>query len=278
MREGLNDSLVIAIDTEYYYDDDGRKILTWQFAFVSFDKTVIHEVVFYSLDGQRLTLGLSLSWLIFTYSLHSLPFSELDSKGFYYRNTRRWVVPFKNADGKAVMKSCRSFEEAVEVCNDEEYLKRLKDAGCRHKKKEENDVGYENDFREFNPKALPVTLLFHTGIADLTGFGFEDFDKDVLSRVSSVGGGLVSLQGFYLHPITPYRYWMFYPIAISVRDTMCFAPAKQKSLESLGKAIGVPKLTIMDGYSKDDMLRYMLEQPVAFMEYAINDSVGTKGL
>ena len=274
MREGLNDSLVIAIDTEYYYDDDGRKILTWQFAFVSFDN-VIHEVVFYSLDGQRLTLGLSLSWLIFTYSLHSLPFSELDSKGFYYRNTRRWVVPVKNADGKTVMKSCRSFEEAVEVCNDEEYLKRLKDAGCRHKKKEENDVGYENDFREFNPKALPVTLLFHTGIADLTGFGFEDFDKDVLSRVSSVGGGLVSLQGFYLHPITPYRYWMFYPIAISVRDTMCFAPAKQKSLESLGKAIGVPKLTIMDGYSKDDMLRYMLEQPVAFMDYAINDCVVT---
>ena len=276
MRDGLGDSLVIAIDTEYYYDD-GRKILTWQFAFVSFDNTVIHEVVFYSLDGHRLTLGLSLSWLVYTYSLHSLPFSELDNKGFYYRDTRRWIVPVKDADGKTVMQSYSSFEEAVEVCNDDEYLKRLKDVGWRHKKnlKKENDVGYINDFHDYNGLALPITLLFHTGIADLTGFGFEDFDKDVLSRVSSVGGGLVSLQGFYIHPITPERYWMFYPISVSVRDTMCFAPAKQKSLESLGKAVGVPKLELIDGYSKDDMLRYMLEQPVDFMEYAINDAVVT---
>ena len=277
MRDGLGDSLVIAIDTEYYYGSDGRKILTWQFAFVSFDNTVIHEVVFYSLDGQRLTLGLSLSWLVYTYGLYCLPFSKLDNKGYYYRDTRRWVVPVKDVDGKTVMKSCLTYKEALEVCNDEVYLGRLKDAGCRHKKnlKKENDVGYINDFREFNPSALSVTLLFHTAIADLTGFGFEDFDKDVLSRVSSVGGGLVSLQGFYIHPITPERYWTFYPIAISIRDSMCFAPAKQKSLESLGKAIGVPKLTLMDGYSKDDMLRYLLEQPAAFMEYAINDAVVT---
>ncbi len=276
MRDGLGESLVIAIDTEYYYDNDGRKILTWQFAFVSFDLSIIHEVVIFSLDGKRLTLGLALSWLFHTYSLDCLPFAEFDKHGFYYRDTRRWLVPVKDADGeKTVMKSCRSFEEALEVCNDEEFLVRLKDAGWRHKKKNADDIGYENDFRDYNPNALPVTLLFHTGIADLTGFGFEDFDKDVLSRVSSVGGGLVSLQGFYIHPITPERYWMFYPISVSVRDTMCFAPAKQKSLESLGKAVGVPKLELIDGYSKDDMLRYMLEQPVAYMEYAINDAVVT---
>lgn len=277
MRADAKASLVIAVDSEYITTADGRFILTWQFAFTDDDPSIIHEVVFYSLYGDRLTLALALSWLVSTFSLYDLPFSDFDEQGFLYRDTRRWIVPYQDKDGKIVQKTCRTFEEALEVCNVADYVERLTNVGSRHKKsfKKENDVGYVNDFREHHPKALPITLLFHTGIADLTAFGFYDFDKDVLSRMSSVGGGLVSLQCFYMHPITPERYWMFYPLCVSVRDTMCFAPAKQKSLESLGKAIGVPKLTLMDGYCKDDMLRYLLEQPVAYMEYAINDAVVT---
>ena len=270
--------LVIAIDTEFVYDSDGRKILTWQFAFSDYDASVVHQVVFFSLHGDRLPLSLAISWIISFYQLYNLPYSSLKSKGFLRRDTRRWIVPCLNdKSGELTYVSCRSFDEALETCNITSFVDSLKNATSRHKLNPnvDGDVGYVNDYCDYNDKSLPITLLFHTGIADLTGFGFTDFDKDVLRRVSSVSGGLVSILGFYTYPSDVYRYWNFYPIHIVIRDTMCFAPAKNKSLANLGDSIGVEKLSLIDGYSKDDMRRYMIEQPVAFMEYAVNDAVVT---
>ena len=269
--------VVIAIDTEFVYDPDGRKILTWQFAFSDFDQSLIHEVLFFSLHGDRLPLSLAISWIISFYQLYNLPYSSLKSKGFLRRDTRRWVVPCLDDKGELTYVSCHTYEEALETCNVAPFVDSLKNVTSAHKlnRKVDGDVGYVNDYSEYNDKALPVTLLFHTGIADLTGFGFGDFDKDVLRRVSSVSGGLVSILGYYTYPSDVFRYWNFYPIHIVIRDTMCFAPAKKKSLDNLGKSIGVEKLSLMDGYSKGDMRRYMLEQPVGFMEYAINDALVT---
>ena len=269
--------LVIAIDTEFVYDSDGRKILTWQFAFSDFDQSVIHQVVFFSLQGDRLTLGLALSWLISFFQLYRLPFCSLKSKGFLRRDTRRWEVPCLDDKGELTYVSCHTYEEALETCNVASFVDSLKNVTSAHKlnRKVDGDVGYVNDYSDYNDKALSVTLLFHTGIADLTGFGFDDFDKDILRRVSSVSGGLVSILGYYTYPSDVYRYWSFYPIHIVIRDTMCFAPAKKKSLAYLGTSIGVEKLTLLDGYSKSDMRRYMLEQPVGFMEYAVNDALVT---
>lgn len=269
--------LVIAIDTEFVYDSDGRKILTWQFAFIGDDSSVVHQVVFYSLQGDRLTLSLAISWLISFFQLYNLSFSNLKNKGFLRRETRRWTVPRVDDRGKLTTVTCRTYDEALAACNDAAFFERLKESTSSHRLNPDvdGDVGYVNDYSDYNDRSLPVTLLFHTGIADLTGFGFTDFDKDVLRRVSSVSGGLVSILGFYTYPSDVYRYWNFYPIHVVIRDTMCFAPAKKKSLENLGKSIGVEKLSLMDGYSKDDMCRYMVEQPVDFMEYAINDALVT---
>ncbi len=269
--------LVIAIDTEFVYDSDGRKILTWQFAFSDFDLSVIHQVVFFSLQGDRLTLGSALSWLISFFQLYRLPFCSLKNKGFLRRDTRRWKVPHLDDKGELKYVSCHSYEEALETCNVAPFVDSLKNVTSAHKlnRKVDGDVGYVNDYSEYNDTALPITLLFHTGIADLTGFSFNDFDKDVLRRVSSVSGGLVSILGYYTYPSDVFRYWNFYPIHIVIRDTMCFAPAKSKSLENLGRAIGVEKLSLMDGYCKDDMRRYMVEQPADYMEYAVNDAVVT---
>ena len=269
--------LLIAIDTEFVYDSEGRKILTWQFAFCDYDASVVHQVVVFSLHGDRLPLGLALSWLISFYQLYNLPYCSLKSKGFLRRDTRRWKVPCLDDKGDSTYVSCHSYEEALKTCNVASFVDSLKKVTSAHKLNREvnGDVGYVNDYSDYNDKALPITLLFHTGIADLTGFGFTDFDKNVLRSVSSVSGGLVSIHGFYRHPSDVYRYWNFYPVHILIRDTMCFAPAKKKSLEHLGKSIGVEKLSLMDGYSKGDMRRYMVEQPVAFMEYAINDALVT---
>ena len=234
--------LTIAIDTEFVYDPDGRKILSWQFAFSDYDLSVVHQVVIFSLHGDRLPLGLAISWITSFFQLYNLPYSSLKNKGFLRRDTRRWIVPcLDDKSGELTYVTCRTFDEALETCNVTSFVDSLNNVTSRHKlnPKIDGDVGYVNDYSDYNNKALPITLLFHTGIADLTGFGFTDFDKDVLRRVSSVSGGLVSILGFYTYPSDVFRYWNFYPVHIVIRDTMCFAPAKKKSLANLGDSIGV---------------------------------------
>ena len=272
-----DESITLAIDSEFISFDDEREILTWQFSFVTDDPNLIHEVVFFSLLGDRLPLVLALSWIITEFRLFNLPFVVCDKYGYYYRDTRRWIVPVVDKKGKYHKVCCVSYEKAMEICNIPEYREKLASVNASHKKNlcDDNDVGYVNDFRDYSDLAIPVTLLFHSAIADLTGFGFYDFDRDILRDVSSVSGGLVSIRSFYLHPHHISKWYRFYPIKADMRDTMCFAPSHKKTLESLGAAIGVPKLEIMDGYSIADMLRYLLEQPVPYFEYAINDAVVT---
>ena len=133
--------------------------------------------------------------------------------------------------------------------------------------------GYINCPEEFRDKAIPIILLCHAGKADLTTFDFSD-SEDILPMLSDIQGGLVTLQSHALYPSSPSEPHKFYPINLTVRDTMCFAPANKKSLDSLGQAIGVPKIDIPQHY-KADMLTFLRRKTVAYADYAINDSVVT---
>jgi hypothetical protein len=102
----------------------------------------------------------------------------------------------------------------------------------------------------------------------------EDFyEKDMMLRLSQIQGGLVTLKPYYMHNPVLSRHRYFYPVQVCVRDSMGFAPSKKKSLKSLGDTIGVPKLEVPYPFSKDDMLGYMVNDTLGFVEYAINDSV-----
>ena len=278
-------SVTVAIDTEYCSVGDDRYILTWQFAFSDTNPHVIHEVVFFSVDGSRLPLGTALCWIVDRYRLYRLSFVRQGKNGCLLKDARRWAVPVSDGKGGYGNVVCRSYEEAVSVCDDEGYRDRLvsstkKTANGKnlyHKMdmSKDGDVGYYNGFEDYNHLSIPFTLLFHAGIADLTGFGFVDFDSDILTHVSSVSGGLVSLKSFFVYPIVTGKPWYFRPMRFSVRDTMCFAPDKKRSLEILGQAVGVPKIALPKGYGKDDMCRFLLERPVDFIDYAVNDAVVT---
>ena len=162
-------SLCIAIDTEFITFDGEREILTWQFAFISSDPSQIHEVVVFSLAGDRLPLGLVLSWLLTHYRLCRLPFVTCSDNGYYYRDTRRWPVPCVNPNSKGKGKTVRkvlfpSFESALENCSDDSYLEKLKLAGPAHKldSKVDGDVGYINDFGDYDcvwRKCIRLNLL-----------------------------------------------------------------------------------------------------------------------
>ena len=55
-------------------------------------------------------------------------------------------------------------------------------------------------------------------------------------------------------------------------DTMLLAPAGT-SLETLGKLLGVPKIELPEGYSKDRMDLFLRDHPALFEQYALTDAV-----
>ena len=59
---------------------------------------------------------------------------------------------------------------------------------------------------------------------------------------------------------------------VKVVDTMMLAPAGT-SLEKLGKLLGVPKIELPEGYSKDRMDLFLRDHPELFEEYALTDAV-----
>lgn len=283
MRMG-RESITIGIDTEFVCVGDERYILTWQFAFSDTDMGIIHEVVFYSLYGERISMETALAWIVEKYRLFDVPFVHQSKSGYRIRSTQRWPVPVKGVGGKSEIVYCDSYDDALTTCTDKRYLERLKasttvmaDGRKRyHRMADANDVGYINDYSRFNAFAIPVTLLFHCGIADLPGFGFSDVDTDdILKHVSSISGGVVSLECFFLYPTLLHKHWSFRPIRVDVRDSMNFAPEKTRSLDILGEAVGVPKIKLPAGYSKDNMLDFWRNCPVEFLEYAITDCIVT---
>lgn len=282
-------SLVIALDTEFYYvDTNCRSILTWQVAFVHPGKPdCIQEVIFCSTTGTRLSFGFMLSWLIEEYRICDTCLVRNGFKAFDYKNTRRWVYHTVTKSGRiathttnsiftAVSKSNLSGEKAVlekylEINEKKAKPNAVTDSGVRYVDNNLVVDGYINDFTDFNSFALPITIVSHAGKADLTTFLNNEFN-DFLPYLSEVQGGLVSTNSFYLHPSCIDQYWKFFPVKISFRDTMCFAPSNKKKLKNLGETIGVPKIDISEE-DKNNMLNFMREHPIEFAEYAINDSV-----
>ena len=112
-----------------------------------------------------------------------------------------------------------------------------------------------------------ITTVGHFTRVDLSMF--SDFHTYLKRRLAAVRGTYVT---------TDRRLPLNLPfpdgarrVTVSVLDTMLLAPGKA-SLEKLGDHIGLPKLSIMPGYSIEKMVRYRREQPEAFNTYALRDA------
>lgn len=289
-------SFVIGFDTEFFYDKSKtRHILSWQFAFIDPERPdyVQELLVFGGDEHKRLPFSYILNYIIENWGIYQkLGKDNTDNNGFSYFRTHRWSVPVKTKTGLIRPKEFSSFEKAVSECCNPDICQALQQigrwkkadeileetpAGTKKRYSREIDgypIGYINVYREADKHCIPVTLVCHTGTADITTLNFENkFEKDMLLRLSQIQGGLMTLKPYYMHNPVMTKHKYFYPVQLSVRDTMGFAPSKKKSLESLGSTIGVPKLDVEKPYSKNDMLNYMTSDPIAFSEYAINDSV-----
>lgn len=126
---------------------------------------------------------------------------------------------------------------------------------------------------------IQIVLAGHYLPADLTTFarpvrqrGDGRYD-DILRRVTSASGGLVSLKPIRMVRRTDEHgsgsRWL--PLSITVRDTMGQSAPGMKSLEALGAVCGVPKLSVGDAIA--DMTGLRRDRLVEFLEYGANDSV-----
>ena len=306
MRANPARNFIFAVDCEYYYDGkDDRYILTYQCAFLSVDHPgKIEQVIFYSLKGDRLDLGVCLSWVIGEYNLLShaeINVKHMPESGVARDWTKVWRVPVINKKGRRVVGKFKSQAEAISnTCDDgvREFLSgfdrdhQLKRDPITNEPREPG--GFEFDWGSSNKFALPVTVLFHSARNDLSGFAHGSrYAADLMVRVSDVQGGLVSLRDMYLHPASCVNHTRFYPIRLSMRDTMCFAPEGKKHLEDLGEVVQVPKMDVVDTdfgrkllaravpardaskYIMKHMDEFLVGDPVGFMEYSSRDAVVT---
>lgn len=280
-------TLVVALDTEFYYHNNERYILCWQLAFIHPDRPdCLQEVIFCSSDGGRLGINFMLAWLIDRFDLDDCSIAPDGFNSFDFRESRRYYSHSHSKDGKVKTHTAKSAYAAAEKSDTDDERAILLNLAKHDHQAQPNSVnaygepcfdmlkpvdGYRNVFKDFNGFAFPITLVCHTGKADISALDFDGVD-DIVPRLSEVQGGWVSMSPFYLHSAVVNQYWKFYPISVTVRATSCFAPAEHRCLANLGATINVPKLDV-DDVDKDNMRNYLLREPVEFAEYAINDSV-----
>lgn len=124
-----------------------------------------------------------------------------------------------------------------------------------------------------------IQLVCHTGKVDLSLFSCEDFDGygNILRYCKDIQGGCISML-----PTKRTLYDSFksgnnryvFPIRLTIRDTMGQAPANSKSLDTLGKLIGIEKLDD-SRIDKANMNQFFHDYPALFLEYAARDSTVT---
>jgi hypothetical protein len=113
-----------------------------------------------------------------------------------------------------------------------------------------------------------VALVIHFSRADLTHL--RDW-KSICRRMDAVRRTFATTTKPFVLTVPTARGAR--PIRIIVTDTMLLAPAKMRSLERLGAALGLPKNDLPPGYSKDRMDLFKRDHHNLFTKYAINDAI-----
>lgn len=144
-----------------------------------------------------------------------------------------------------------------------------------------NGKKVQNRYEWSEVERLPVTLLCHTGLVDISNFNQSGkWNCNLWKHCSYVNGGLISLHPIpvladsllakYLENNNPAKY----PVRLYIADTMCHAPEKKRKLSDLGKTVGYEKIVLSEE-EKKHMDRLLASDPVTYFEYASTDSVVT---
>lgn len=124
----------------------------------------------------------------------------------------------------------------------------------------------------FKRASIRIVLAGHFLNVDATAFRRPKrrYD-DILHRLTSAGGGLVSLQPVRVVRTSGYgEYRRLLGFSVIFRDTRNQASPDHKSLKALGDACGVEKLDVGDAI--EDMEKLSREDLPRFLDYSANDA------
>lgn len=127
------------------------------------------------------------------------------------------------------------------------------------------------DYSKMNESVVPITIICHTGKADISVFRRSKYDIDLLRKLGEIQGGWMTTE--YVHfTATNDRnrnyYWL---VNLCVRDTLGLTPAENKSLKALGKVIHRPKIELPNNVI-EHMAAFAISNPVEYYKYAMNDA------
>ncbi len=127
------------------------------------------------------------------------------------------------------------------------------------------------DFKAMKDSILPITIICHTGKADISVFRRSKYDIDILRKLGEIQGGWMTTEYVYFTAANDkYRnyYWL---VNLCVRDTLGLTPADNKSLKALGNVIHRPKIEL-PGKVIEHMAAFAVSNPVEYYKYAMNDA------
>ena len=266
-------TLVISFDSEW--DVDTGITLTWQFAVIW--KNYLYEIVFTRLGNKNLEFEYAMGRILDYLGLQDYAVDIRKTFRYSYCNELDHGIPVV-INGVTDVREARSNARYI-------YRKQtfepvlISDMPDRNMVRHDRDWAWFHRYNDYSkvPK-LSVTLLCHTGRVDVRNFG-NDGGVWLLRRCSDVQGGLTTIE--YPIMVTPRSseyvtngYGKTYVLSISLRDTMCHAPAGMKSLESLGNVVGIPKIDVPNE-TKAHMFDFIAKDPAGFLEYASRDAVTT---
>lgn len=127
------------------------------------------------------------------------------------------------------------------------------------------------DYAKMQDSVIPVTIICHTGKADISVFRRSKYDIDILRRLSEVQGGWMTTEHVHLTAANDRNRNYYWLINLCVRDTLGLTPAENKSLKALGKVIHRPKIELPPNVI-EHMAAFAISNPVEYYKYAMNDA------
>ena len=127
------------------------------------------------------------------------------------------------------------------------------------------------DYAAMSDSVIPVTIICHTGKADISIFRRSKYDIDILRRLGEIQGGWMTTEYVHFTAANDQHRNYYWLVSLSVRDTLGLTPADNKSLKALGDVIGKPKIEL-PRTAIEHMSDFAVRRPVEYYRYAMNDA------
>ena len=280
VRRGLPETFCISYDSEWCKAPSGADtIVSHQFSFVDAAKGDLITYVFLPVTGRSLDIRIVIGYILgyFDGQYKSFPAEDY----YVYDCCTAW----DEERDKPIITTYKTFSEAkaggfVYIHDGRKWVKKpYWEMPIEEQKAKRNKRSWAFFNRRLSDEVvknrIKIAIIAHFGKVDLRNLGCDD-GYNILRHCTDVQGGLVTLEKPIILDAVDVRNttthgYKHYPVSLSIRDTLCHAPAGEKSLDALGKAIKYPKVEIPKE-DKSNMGAYLMRDPVGYLHYAATDS------